>query len=125
MAIAALAAAPLLWCNAQQSTTSPPNQAAVPVVCDNGLKVWRADTNHTFGVWVANSTRIIKTEEGKYLPQFRDCKDTNAVWTSIFEGDKSFDDIGLSQRKLRQAFEINKAICDAFENSGRKNAKAP
>ena len=106
----------LLGCCVQASET----------VCDNGLKGWQSDTNHTFGVWVAKSTRIVKTDDGKYHTQFRDCDGTNQVWTAIYEGDKTYDELFWAQYHLKNSFAIKKGICDAFEDIGKHDKpKAP
>ena len=85
----------------------------------NGLEDWAADTNHQLGVWVAKSARIVRTKDGKYLPQFRDCDDTNAVWCGMFVGDVSFDSLAAAQAQIRRAFEIKKEVTDAMADALR------
>lgn len=39
-----------------------------PGVYDNGLADWRQDTNHAYGVFISDCTRIVKLPSGKFQP---------------------------------------------------------
>ena len=100
--------------------TSKDNQQEI--VCDNGLSDWLKSDSH-FGQWIAKSTRIIKLGYKKYQPQFKDCEDKKAEWIPLFEGDITYDDLGLAQRKIRRGFQVKKEISDAFQNLNSDDKK--
>jgi len=114
--VVAVSCSALLGCYAQTTNV---------IVCDNGLKDWLNDTNHTFGVWVARSTRIVETPDKQFHTQFRDCQGTNTEWIALYDGDKTYDELFWAQFHLRHSFELKKGICDAFEDMGHKKPKAP
>ncbi len=72
---------------------------------DNGLGSWLQKTN-SYGAWVAQSCRIVKTKAGDFQPQWRDIRGsvTNSQWIAVFVGDSSFISLSIAQRHLREAF---------------------
>ena len=85
------------------------------IIYDNGLSDWLESDSH-FGQRIAKSVRIVRLSKKEYQPQFKDCKDEKAKWEPLFEEDKTYDDLGLAQRKIRRAFAVKKEICDAFQS---------